>query len=127
VIQPRNTLVVLKVIEKSERKVSKIIVPTYNDCYAEAEVVAVGPGSISAAGGQSETFDLKVGQRVLVKHKKKMQRGPGDLGQLFDEGIPYRDGDIDFLMVEQSSVVGILAEAGDVPAYEAAKAAVSLN
>jgi len=115
VIQPRNTLVVLKLIEKAERKIGKISVPTNNDCYTEAEVIAVGPGTISAAGGQSETHDLKKGQRVWVKHKKKVSRGQGAIGELFDEGLPYQDGDIGYLCVEQSSIVGILAEPSPDP------------
>lgn len=118
-IQPRNTLVVVKLIDKAERQVGKISVPTNKDCYTEAEVVAVGPGTVSAAGGQSETFDLKVGQRVWVKHKSKHIRGAGDIGILTDEGLPYQDGDETFRLFEQSSVVGIIAQPGDVPPEQA--------
>lgn len=124
-IQPRNTLVVLKVIEKAERKVGQITVPTHNDLYTEAEVVAVGPGSISAAGGQPETFDLKKGQRVWVKYKRH-ERGP--MGPVLGfEGISYREGDTDFLLVEQSGIVGILAESVDPMNGTAFQGATSLN
>lgn len=124
-IQPRNTLVVVKLIDKAERQVGKISVPTNRDCYTEAEVVAVGPGTVSAAGGQSETFDLMIGQRVFVKHKSKHTRGPGDLGTLTDEGLPYQDGDESLRLFEQSSIVGIIAQPGDVRDKEIADAMVN--
>lgn len=106
-ISPRNTLVVVKLVEVAERKVGAITVPSNNDCYCEAEVIAVGPGNVQAGGGRSETFDLYPGQRVWVKHKKKFV-GPGGLAKYEDEGLPYRDGDVLYHCFEQNSIIGIL-------------------
>jgi co-chaperonin GroES (HSP10) len=105
-IQPRNTLVVLRLITKSTRRVGQITVPTGNDLYTEAEVMAVGPGNVSAAGGRSETFDLAVGQLVFLKHKSDSPRGK------IDQFVPYVHDGKTFAMVEQTQVLGILAEPG---------------
>lgn len=119
-IKPRNTMVVVRLIEKADYKVGKITVPSNNECYCEAEVVAVGPGNQMAAGARSETFDLTPGQRVWVKHKKRLSNG--QLTRLEDEGLPYRDNDVLYYCFEQSSVIGVLAEPGEStsPPLEAA-------
>jgi|GEM_PF-2849928 len=108
-IQPRNTLVVVKLITAAERKVGAITVPTNQECYTEAEVIAVGPGNVSAEGGRSETFDLMPGQRVWVKHKKKIRVG-ANASTFEDEGLPYRDGEELYHCFEQSSIIGILSQ-----------------
>lgn len=109
-IQPRGTFTVLNLISQAERKVGQITVPTNKDLFCEAEVLAVGPGSIAAGGGRSDTFDLKVGQRVLVTHKLP---GRGEMGGpvLKDSGIPYNDGDQKYVLMEERYILGILAEA----------------
>lgn len=111
-IQPRNTLVVVRLIEKADRKVGKIVVPTNADIYCEAEVVSVGPGNVSAGGGRSETFDLKPGQRVWVKHKTR-RPGPAGGHILTDEGIVYQDDDDKVILMEQTSILGIIADPGE--------------
>jgi hypothetical protein len=52
---------------------------------------------------------------VWVKHKQKHVRGQNDIGVLTDEGLPYRDGDEDFRLFEQSSIVGIIAQPAEEP------------
>ena len=74
-LQPRNTLVILRLTEKPEEKVGKLTIVGSDGLYTEAEVMAVGPGSVMAAGAVSETFDLKEGQRVFVQHKRETPRG----------------------------------------------------
>lgn len=125
-IQPRNSLVVVKLIEQASRKVGAITVPTNNECYTEAEVIAVGPGSVSAEGGRAETFDLKPGQRVWVKHKKKLMNGAG-LSKFEDEGLPYRDGETLYHCFEQNSIIGILAEPVDRVPPSLLAASVNVN
>lgn len=119
-IKIRNTLVVLDLIEKAESKISNIVIPTGNDMYSEAEVVAVGPGTSLSGGSTPETFDLKVGQRVLVKHKQRNRPEPypADLC-----GIRYQDGSKFYYIFEQSSIIGILAEPGTFPPQEYPKLA----
>ena len=110
-IQPRNTLVLVRLIEKANRKVGAIEVPTNAEMYTEAEVLAVGPGTIMAGGARTEVFDLEVGQLVFVKHKEKRHPNPNYPAQL--AGIEYKqDGGI-FYMFEQSSIVGIIAKPGE--------------
>jgi co-chaperonin GroES (HSP10) len=113
-LTPRNTLVVVRLLEKPEQKVGAITVPSFQDEYCEADIIRVGPGNVAAEGGVSETFDLKEGQRVYVKHKKA---GHGPMGkQLLLAGIRFLDNDEVFYIFEQSSIIGILSEpAGAIP------------
>lgn len=104
-IQPRNTLLVLDIIEKTSQQVGKIVVPTNGDLYTEAEVVAVGPG---INRHESEVFDLKVGQRVFVKYKE--QRGNPMTTPPSLVGVKYIDDGKVFYIFEQVSILGILAE-----------------
>jgi co-chaperonin GroES (HSP10) len=112
-IKPRNSLAVLRLLEKAEQQVGKIVVSDVEELYTEAEVMAVGPGSISAEGGRSEMFDLAVGQRVMVKHK---EFGPQRMK--VTAGIKYIHNDEVLYVFEQSSIVGIIAEPGNAPASE---------
>ena len=111
--KPRNSLVVLSLITEAERKVGALTIPTNGDVYTQALVVAVGPGNVSAQGGRSETFDLRVGQIVLVKHKEKHQRG--DLAHYVPVTLPYRYEEQDYHMVPETSVLAILQES-ELPA-----------
>lgn len=107
-ITPRNSLVVLRLIEQAEKKIGQITVPTNKELFSEAEVVAVGPGTVSAEGGRSETFDLKVGQRVFVKSKDRFRGQVGEEVRI--SGIEYRVGDEKFYIFEQGNVLGIIAD-----------------
>lgn len=113
-IKPRNTLVLVKLILKPEEKVGLISVPTADKEYAEGEVISVGDGLVAAEGGQSETRDLKPGQRVLVKHQRKHQR-PGQMGvqtAFTDEGLKLRyegDQNTEYRLFEQNNILAILS------------------
>lgn len=109
-IQPRNTLVVVELIDRPEQKIGDLVIPTNGDLFTEASVAAVGPGTVSAEGGRSETFDLKVGQRVLVKHKDA-RSGPGGHRTLSDAGQRYVADGKTYMIFEQSSIIGILGDA----------------
>jgi|HubBroStandDraft_5_1064220.scaffolds.fasta_scaffold813830_2 co-chaperonin GroES (HSP10) len=104
-IVPRNTLCVLRLIDTPIKHAGSIVIPTGGDQYTEAEVMAVGPGNLNAAGGRTETFDLKVGQIVLVKHKRSNQRGESQL-----EGFHYRIGQENYYIFEQTNVLAIIRE-----------------
>lgn len=114
-LQPRNSFVLVKIVMKPEERRGQLIVPTGQDEYAEGEIVAVGPGMISAAGGVSETFDLKVGQRVLVKHKVKYSHPDpnsvtGFSHRYKDDGLklkPTTAGD-DLYLFEQTGIIAII-------------------
>jgi co-chaperonin GroES (HSP10) len=111
VIQPRNHLVVVKLIEQAQKQVGKIVIPTNAEKYTEAEVVAVGPGTVAAEGGRPETHDLKPGQRVLVRHKEDRV---GPAGQYLElAGIPYRVDDQTYHVFPQERIVGIIAQPGE--------------
>ena len=105
-IQPRNTLVSVRIIEKATRQVGAITVPSHNDLFAEAEVLAIGPGNVNAAGARSETFDLKVGQRVWIKHRTRSQ------GQLMEAAIAYQTQEERYHLIEQTAILAIIAEPG---------------
>jgi co-chaperonin GroES (HSP10) len=107
-IQARNTLVILRLLEKSERSAGAIVVPTNADMMCEAEVMAVGPGCVQAAGGLSETHDLRPGQIVLVRHKSIKQTPMGRALSL--DGTEYREGDKLYYLYEQMSVFAIIQQ-----------------
>lgn len=75
-IQPRGNFVLVQFVLEPDKMVGLIKVPTGENEYVEAEVLAVGPGTVSAEGGREDTFDLKPGAKVLLQHKKTT-RGPG--------------------------------------------------
>lgn len=108
-IQPRNDWVVLRLIEKATQKHGSLVIPETKSQYCEAEVVAVGPGNVAAAGGRADTYDLKAGQLVFVQHKKPVNAA----GLLVYSGVPYRKDGKTYFIFDQSSVVGILAETCD--------------
>lgn len=103
---PRNTLVLVKLIEKKELRIGQITVPDFDDLYTEAEVLAVGQGSVGLGCSQTETSDLKVGQRVFIQYKRKV--GGSIISRL--EGIRYVEGGESFYLFEQTNILGIIAE-----------------
>ncbi len=107
-LKPRNTLVVIKLITEKERKSGDIVVPNQMDVYTKAEVIAVGPGNVSADGGRSETFDLAVGQIVHVKHKEK--RVQGQMVQMLDTTLQFDVEGVRYDLIEQTAILGIIAE-----------------
>lgn len=115
--QPRNTLVLVRLIKKSEEKVGQIVVKTENDQFSEAEVMGIGPDCIAAAGGQSSTHDLKVGQRVLVQ-SQTIQPGPGGLPRKRSQGLELKEsetgGQKDLFLFEQTNVMAILAQPEEI-------------
>jgi co-chaperonin GroES (HSP10) len=116
-LKPRNTLVLVRLILKPEEKCGEIIIKTDKEQFAEAEVVAVGPDTISASGGESALRDLKPGQRVLVQHKVAMkQMGQGGIEQVRgykENGLHIKEnlaGERDLYLFEQHTVMMILSE-----------------
>ena len=107
-IQPRNTLVLVRLHEQTARQVGHITVPTNGEQFTEAEVISVGPGNISADGGRSETHDIQVGQRVLVLYKEKDPRFGNK-----HVGIPIQQNGETLYLYEQGRVLAIVAEPGE--------------
>lgn len=103
--RPRNTLVLCQLMHQAERKVGGIAVPTTNDCYCEAEVIQVGAGIDRVGGARSDTYDLKIGQIVFVKHRRLVSQ---QMKIYQESGIPITvDGQRYFLM-EESDIGAIL-------------------
>jgi co-chaperonin GroES (HSP10) len=114
-ITPRNSLVIVKLIDAGEKKLGKFFVPNNKERYSEAFIIAVGPGNVSAAGGRSETFDLKAGQRVFMQHKQMGRDQYTGQMKLEIAGIEYREGDEVFHIFEQTNILTILAEDEPLP------------
>lgn len=110
-IVPRNTLVLVRLFKKAEEQRGKIVVPTGQQEYCEAEVLDVGPGNVSAEGGRSETFDLKPGQRVLVQHQQKVAGPDGVVRGYRPQGLPlkHKDGGGELFLFEQTAILAIVA------------------
>lgn len=103
-LQPRNTLVLVDLIAEKEKRVGQFVIPTDDDLYGEAEILAIGPGTILGEGSDSMVQDLVVGQRVLVKTHSR--QGPNKTLV----GIKYIDNGHICYIFEQSSIVGIIAQ-----------------
>lgn len=111
-IQPRNTFVVVDLLEKSESKVGQITVPTSGDRYCEAIVVAVGPGTSRVGAQTSETHDLRVGQRVWIQHKDPVNGPIPGQPMLQLAGVMYRIGDKSFYLFGEHRILAILSQPG---------------
>jgi len=111
--------VLVRLIKHAEEKVGVIVVKTDSDQFSEAEVLAVGPDCISAAGGESSTHDLKVGQRVLVQYQVIM-KGPDGLHRgKREQGLKLKetlvDGERDLYLFEQNNIMAIVAQPMSTP------------
>lgn len=114
-LKPRNTVVVLELIEQTEKKINGLVLPNGNTLYQYAKVIAVGPGGGSVAGGHTETHDLKPGQIVFLQ-SKMVGRGELD-GRPTAKiaGVQYIHDQKAYYLFEQTSILGIVAEPGTYP------------
>ena len=115
-LQPRNTMVQVRLKKKAEERLGNIIVPNLGECFCEAEVLAVGQDTLSIESGERATRDLRVGQRVLVKtHTAFISNG-----QVRDRkpvGIELKEtitNERDLYLFEQNDILAILAQPEDV-------------
>lgn len=105
---PRNSFVVVKIIERASRQVGTIVVPVGGEAFTEALVVAVPVKD-------TFTHDLKVGQVVWVQHKRPVKTPQGQ--GLAESYITYRDGKHTYALLEESQIMGIIAD--DIETYAA--------
>lgn len=114
-MKPRNTLVTVAEIQDRNRTTDTgIVIPsqTGNE-YKQCEVIAVGPGMITEPNEMNPARDLKPGQLVLVKLKHQRRLDPNHVS-LEPIGVGFQSDDgRNLALVEQSQVVGIIAEPGD--------------
>jgi co-chaperonin GroES (HSP10) len=116
-MKPRNTLVLVRLVKKEEEKIGQIVVKTDKDQFCEAEVIAVGPDTISADGGESGTRDLKAGQRVLVQYQTIMVSPDGIQRKTKPQGLKLKEtiaGERDLYLFEQHNIMAILAEPEEI-------------
>lgn len=104
-LKPRNSFVVVSIIEKSARQVGAIIVPVGGEVYAEALVVAVPDKTDTARF----TTDLKIGQIVWVQHKRPVKTPQGQPATA-DSFIPYQEGKHRYALLEESQIMGVIAD-----------------
>lgn len=104
-IEMRNSLVAVQMLERTQD--GPLVIPDVGSLFAEARIVAVGPGTVSAEGGRSETHDLQPGQRVLIKHKRQRHAPPHPPE---NEGVRYRYGGVEYVIFEQTNIIAILPE-----------------
>lgn len=86
-LRPRNDGVIVRLLKKQEERVGTLHLPTTNNEYCEALILAVGPGEIAAAGARVSTFDLTAGQRVLVKYQTAVRSPDGMIRGFRPEGL----------------------------------------
>jgi co-chaperonin GroES (HSP10) len=115
-LKPRNTVVVLDLIEQKEKSIGGIVLPEAGELYGHARVIAVGPGGGDVAGGHTETFDLKEGQIVFLQTKAIARNPISGQPEGKIAGVRYVFGDKAYYLFEQTSILGIVAEPGTYPA-----------
>lgn len=103
---PRNTLVVVELLENKEKTLGGIVIPNNQELYSEGIIAAVGPGNVNAAGARAETHDLHVGQRVLVKRYEVRQSAQSFAKS--EAGIRYTYDGKNYMIFEQTSIIVIL-------------------
>lgn len=111
-MRPRNTLVTVAPIKKTEQKQDNgIVIPQQtNQQYQECEVLRVGPGMLTHEQEKSPCEDLRAGQIVLV-HVKQMRQLDAQHAQLQPLGVDFKTDDHrDMVLVDQSQIVAILQE-----------------
>lgn len=111
-MRPRNSLVTVVKLPEAEKQVGSLVIPTsLNKQYARCEVVAVGPGIITQLNDVSVCADLKPGQHVLVRVSRS-QRIDQNTIALHGIGVEFKDDrGRDLILLEQSDIVAILADA----------------
>jgi len=117
-MQPRNTFVTVVEIKEAEKTTEAgIVLPSQTgQQYKLCKVVAVGPGCATMKDERSTTADLKSGQTVLVKLKQKM-RVSADAYGLEPIGVGFTDdAGRPCTLVDESQIVGVVAEPGEAPA-----------
>jgi co-chaperonin GroES (HSP10) len=113
-LQARNTLVSVEIEDAKETMVGQLLVPTQKKEYCVGVVLNVGPGNVVSEGGRSETADLKVGDRVLVRHQLP-QRGPAGGTVFRSTGIELEKSEgKKIVLFEQAEIIGIYVGV-DVP------------
>lgn len=115
VLIPRNTAVAVVEIKDEEIKTDAgVILPAgTGKTYSQCEVYAVGRGLVTE-GTESETADLKPGQRVLVQLRQQ-NRGVNAMGQpsssVTTAGIEFKDAHgREIIIVEQMQILAILSD-----------------
>lgn len=120
-VQPRSSLVIVDLIEKANKDLGGgLVAPTGKDLYTEAVVVAVGPGTVSAAGGVSETADLTIGQHVFMKYREPHPQSRDGNFKPINVGIEYREGNKTYYAYEQHRVLWVIAQKYEAPPPEVA-------
>lgn len=109
----RNTLVLVRILPREEERINGLIMPdTNSQNYSSAKVIAVGPGTVVEDKVQSETFDLKPGQRVFIESHGSGRSGSGQAVRQF-KGINLTVGGESYTMFEQASILAITGQPGE--------------
>lgn len=107
--KPRNTLILVRELDRSEEVVGGIIMPAYNSQnFMRAQILAVGPGMATNSRDETEMHDLKAGQIVWIKShtvRGPNQRTPNGQELTFDGEKLW--------LFEQTEAMVILSEPGE--------------
>lgn len=115
-LQVRNTLVLVEIEDLKNTMIGQLLVPVEKKEYCVGRVISIGPGNVISTGGRSETDDLKVGDRVLVRSQIKVQgRVPGAVNYR-STGIELsKEGKLVQALFEQTEIVAIYVDDLEVP------------
>lgn len=111
-LRMRNNGVLLKYVQRENQKIGAIQLAGHIDREIEhAIVVGVGPGVISAAGGQAGTHDLKERDYVLV-HARQIRKPSAQAQEVVTEKrVPIMlDGET-YSLVDESQIIMVIERA----------------
>jgi co-chaperonin GroES (HSP10) len=112
---PRNSFVLLRLKLPDEKIVGKIVTSAQQDAYAVGEVLAVGPGTIAASGGVSETHDLHNGDSVYVKARQQVPSQVGGVRwEIAGVEVPTGGGEEKLYLFAEHQIVAIISKAKEL-------------
>ena len=107
----RNDQVLVRVRPKETKKVGVIELSGQIDRETEqVDILDVGPGIVSAAGGRPSTHDLKVGQ-IGLAHMKMIRPSPGGLDHTTNKWVPIIYNNEALCIIHESQLIAIIKDA----------------
>jgi co-chaperonin GroES (HSP10) len=110
-VVPRGDLVLVRLPKGGTKQVGRLTIPSLRDRFTLGTVVAVGPGSVAAEGGRSDTEDLTPGDTVFIEHQYtgRSKMNP-TVPEMQSHGIPLTfdsDPSAKYVLIDQAYINAI--------------------
>jgi hypothetical protein len=106
----RNNFVLVRVLQKQAQKIGNIEIAGALDREIEqVEILSVGLGVISAAGGRADTYDLNPGDLALAQ-MKTFRKGPGGVDQFQEKQVKLVFEGEALAIIEQYQIIAVIPQ-----------------